>query len=101
MSLKVLYTPNEVGESEIKLNWNGYMIPGSPFKPKVVAPDLIKVIEGIPQQILQVVQAELDQERTGTVSSRPIESLEWLLPIKEKHTILFDTSAAGSGRFRV
>ena len=97
LSLKVLYIPTEVGEGSIRLDWDGYHITGAPFKPKIVAPQLIKVVEGVPESVLRATEEALEEERTGSLKFRQFDTFEWCLPLKEMHMIVFEAIDAGPG----
>ena len=88
LTLKVTYMPTVVGEGVIDLFWNGYHITGSPFKPLVVEPRMVRPVEGVPDMLLGSMRS---------TRSRLKESMDWLLPVKEKHSIVFDAIDAGPG----
>ena len=90
-ALRVVYRAVEVGEYNATLRWENLLIPGSPFHIKVVAPEHVRVVSGIPNEVLIAAEAELH----GTQAS----PVEWLLATSAVHVIEFDCSAAGPGIF--
>ena len=90
-ALRVVYRAREVGEYNAIMHWKQLLIPGSPFHIKVVAPERVRVVSGIPNEVLVAAEAELHGTQTSPV--------EWLLATNAEHVIEFDSSEAGPGIF--
>lgn len=90
-ALQVLYRADEVGDYNALLRWNQLLVPGSPFHIKVVAPERVRVVSGIPNEVLLGAEAELHGVQTRA------QTVEWLLATNTLHAIDFDCSVAGPG----
>lgn len=76
----VTYIPKEVGVFDIKILWNGREVPGSPFHPKVVNPQKVRIIGGW--------ESLMDEQHRIA------------LTIGEEKRIPFDVGDAGPGKLK-